>query len=117
NYAQCLGWVEGPSYSMCRGAYLPLEVLPLAREDELQVFADRISLYQEGRSELKGHVEVRQTNKILNAQTAYIYRDSKTNQVTAIELLGTVRYLEPGQLMIAKKVTLNPQDKSGQAED
>ncbi|STX27730.1 organic solvent tolerance protein [Legionella beliardensis] len=117
NFAHCLGWQEGPSYSMCRGAYQPLDILPLAREDEIQVFANRMSLHNEGRSELQGNVEVRQTNRILNAQTAYIYRDAKTNQVTGVELLGSVRYMEPGRIMIARKVTINPQDKSGKAED
>ncbi|WP_131782200.1 LPS-assembly protein LptD [Legionella gresilensis] len=117
NFAQCLGWQEGPSYSRCQGSYLPLDVQPLDREDEIQIFANKMSLYNAGRSELKGNIEVRQTTRILNAQTAYIYRDTKTNQVTNIELLGPVRYQEPGRLMIARKVTINPQTKAGTAED
>lgn len=115
--AQCLGWQPTDSSRLCSGFYKPLEVQPLANPDEVQVFANQVSFYNQGRSELHGNVEVRQTSRVLNAQTAYVYRDAKSSQVTGIELLGEVRYLEPGRLMIARKVTFHPQDKSGQAED
>ena len=58
-------------------------------------------------------MEIQQTQRIVNAQTAYVYRDPKTNQITKIEFLGNVHYLEPDKLMIARKATINPQDKSG----
>ena len=115
--ARCLGWQETDSSYLCRGFYKPLDVKPLSNPSEVQLFADRVSFYNQGRSELQGNVEVRQTSRVLNAQTAYVYRDSKSNSVNAIELLGEVRYLEPGRLMIARKAVFHPVDKSGRAED
>ena len=79
--------------------------------------ADRVSFYQNKRSTLAGNVEIQQTQRIVNAQTAYVYRDPKSNQITKIEFLGNVHYLEPDKLMIARKASINPQDKSGQTED
>lgn len=114
--AQCLGWQSDNSSNICRGYYKPIVITPLS-EDEVRIMADNVSFYRQGRSELSGHVEVQQTGRIVNAQTAYVYRNAKTNQVTQIELLGKVQYLEAGRFMIARKATLNPQDKSGTIED
>ena len=115
-FAQCLGWQVDTSSSLCHGFYQFLPITALAN-DEIHIMADGVSLYPEGRSFLRGNVEVRQAQNVVNAQTASIYRDAKTNQVTQIELFGEVRYLEPDKLMIARKATINPQDKSGQIED
>ncbi|MDX1836383.1 LPS assembly protein LptD [Legionella taurinensis] len=115
--AQCLGWEDSSVLPMCRGAYRPVDVEPLAEDDEIRIQADEVSFYNQGRSTLKGNVEVHQTGRMVNAETAYVYRDAKTNQVNRIELLGRVNYLEPGRLMIARKVNINPSDRSGQAED
>ncbi|HBI21447.1 MAG TPA: LPS-assembly protein LptD, partial [Legionella sp.] len=115
--AECLGWETNHASPVCHGAYQALNVTPLADPDETQLMADRVSFYPTGRSELSGHVNVRQTQRIVNAQTAYVYRDKKSHQVTQIKLLNNVRYLEPGRLMLAKRATINPQDKSGRVED
>lgn len=115
--AQCLGWNTNPSYPLCRGYYQPLQMTPLSSSNEIRIAADEVSFYAKGRSDLKGHVEVRQKQQIVNAQTAYIYRDAKTNAVTRIELLGDVRYLEPDRLMLAKKATIYPHGKAGTVED
>ena len=116
NISQCLGWESVPS-SFCRGFYQPINIIPLADADETRITADSVSFYPTGRSELVGHVDVYQTQRVVNAETAYVYRDAKTRQVTKIELLGNVHYLEPGRLMIAKKATINPNDKSGFVEN
>ncbi len=115
-YAQCLGWHADRSIPFCRGSYQSLDITPLPN-GEIRVVADEASLEAEGRSFFKGHVAVRQEQQMVNAQTAYIYRDAKTNKVTKIELLGDVRYIEPDRLMVARKATLNPQNKSGVIED
>lgn len=115
--AQCLGWETHDATPVCHGSYQPISITPLANADETQITADGVSFYPSGRSELVGHVSVHQTQRVVNAQTAYVYRDAKTNQVTQIELLGDVRYLEPGRLMIAQKATINPNDKSGRVDD
>ena len=116
-FAQCLGWRTGNSSSLCRGSYPLLSIIPDVNDDAIRVKADGVSLYEEGRSELNGNVEVAQAHQIVTGETAYIYRDAKTNQVTKIELLGEVRYAEPDHLMIARKATINPTDKSGKVED
>lgn len=115
--ARCLGWEDNSASRICYGAYRPVDVEPLAQEDEIRIEADEVSFYNQGRSTLKGNVQVHQTGRIVNAETAYVYRDAKTNQVNRIELLGEVKYLEPGRLMIARKVNINPTDRSGLAED
>ncbi len=116
-FAQCLGWQNDRSTPVCRGSYQPTTVTPLANPDEVRILADRVSFYRDKRSTLSGHVEVQQGQRVVNAQTAYVYRDPKSNEVTKIEFLGDVRYLEPDRLMIARKAQINPQDKSGITED
>ena len=113
--AHCLGWLE--SSSLCHGLYRPLNISPIPDKEEVRISADEVSLYFSGRSKLQGHVAVRQTDRVVSAQTAYIYRDEKTHQVTRIDLLGGVTYVEPDRLMIARKATLYPEDKTGKVED
>lgn len=115
--ARCLAWEDNLDDSLCHGNYQPITVEPLNSNDEIRIDADNVSFYRAQRSTLSGNVRVQQTERVVNAQTAYIYRDVQTNQVTNIELLGNVKYLEPGRLIIARKVTINAQDKSGKAED
>lgn len=116
-FAQCLGWHADQNSPLCLGSYQPLTVMPLASADELQIRADKASFYQNKPSILSGHVEILQTKRIVNAQTAYVYRDSKSNQITKIEFLGNVRYLEPDKLVIARKATIYPQERSGEIEN
>lgn len=116
-FAQCLGWDEQPSSPVCLGSYKPLVVEPLATPDELKIMANKASFYQNKPSTLSGDVQIQQALRVVNAETARIYRDPKTNEVTRIEFLGNVRYLEPERLMIARKAVIFPQDKSGQTED
>ncbi|MGL5741325.1 MAG: LPS-assembly protein LptD [Legionella sp.] len=117
DFAQCLGWQKDKNAPICHGYYQPITFTPLATPDEVQIMADRVSFYQNKPSTLKGHVEVRQEQRIVNAQTAYVYRDLQSNQITKIEFLGNVRYLEPDRMLLARKAVINPQDKSGQTED
>jgi LPS-assembly protein len=116
-FSQCLGWQPNLSAPICLGSYQPLTVTPLDNAEEIRALADRVSFYRNRRSKLSGHVEIQQSQRIISAQTAYIYRDIKTNQVIKIEFLGNVRYLEPGKLLVARKAIINPQDKSGTVED
>lgn len=116
-FAECLGWQSDQSSPICQGSYQPVTVIPLANPEEVRILADSASFYRNKRSTLSGHVEVQQNQKVVNAQTAYVYRDSKTNKVTKVEFLGEVRYLEPDKLMIARKAEFNPEDKSGETVD
>ncbi len=116
-FAQCLGWQADQSSPVCLGFYKPITVTPLASPDEVRILADTASFYRTQRSTLSGHVEMQQGQRVVNAQTAYVYRDPKTNEVTKIEFLNHVRYLEPDRMMIARKAVVYPQDKSGEVED
>jgi len=115
--SQCLAWENDTTMPTCRGSYTPITVPALTEAEGVHIQADSVSFYAEGRSRLSGNVEVRQAEHVVTAQTAYVYRDAKKNQVTKIELLGEVRFLEPNRMMIARKATLNPEDKSGLVED
>ena len=115
--AQCLGWQPTDSPSICKGSYQSYPMTPLNSKDEVRVSADNVSLMAEGQSALHGHVDVQDSQRIVNAQTAYIYRDAHTGDITKIELLGDVRYREPDRLMIANKATIDPRTKAGQIED
>lgn len=115
--AQCLGWQAQRSTPLCQGTYQNITITPLDNDDEVRIMADEVSFYQNKPSTLKGHVEVQQSQRVVNAQTAYVYRDVKTNKVTKIEFLGDVRYLEPDRMMIARRAVINPQDNSGEVSD
>ncbi|WP_035889899.1 LPS-assembly protein LptD [Legionella norrlandica] len=115
--AQCLGWQADQNLPVCSGQYTPIAVTPLASPEEIRIMADSVSFYRTQKSTLSGNVEMQQDQRVVNAQTAYVYRDPKTNQVTKIEFLGYVRYTEPDRMMIARKAVVYPQDKSGEVED
>lgn len=109
-----LGWHHDDTVGMCHGYYTPLLIDRLADETAIQIMADGVSLYPSGRSQLKGHVEVRQQFRYVTANTANVYREGE--DVTKIELLGNVYYKEPGRLMLADKAVLNPADRTGHVE-
>lgn len=129
--AQCLGWQqrEAPrcrsflislcpdKYPSCGGKYTALAVTPPDDPDTIEVQADKVSFRADGRSALSGHVKVRQAERIISADTAYVHRDAKTNQITKVELLGHVRYIESDKLMYASRVELEPHHVSGHVED
>lgn len=115
--SQCLAWADDESMPTCHGRYSPITVAPLSEAEGVQIKADQVSFYAEGQSRLSGHVQVHQNQRMVTAETAYVYRDAKKNQVTRIELIGDVHLIEPDRLIIARKATINPQDKSGQIED
>lgn len=115
--ARCLGWVSAEAQSPCCGGYQPLLISPLPHEKTLRIEADEVSFYPSGRSSMQGHVQVQQGLQIVSAQTAYIYRDAKTKQITQIQLIGDVRLADPDKLVIANKADMNPQDHSGRIED
>ncbi len=109
-----LGWHDDPLAGMCRGYYTPLPVQPLVDQAAMQVMADNVSLYPSGRSKLNGHVQVKQRDRQVTANTAHIDHDE--SHVTRISLLGDVIFQEPGRLMFARKAVINAGDRSGYIE-
>lgn len=115
--ATCLEWKADDTLPICQGFYQTVNLPTTMNPDEVQIQADQASFYTTGRSTLSGNVRVHQQSRIVNAQTAYVYRDEKSQQVTRIELINHVRYLEAGKFMLASHATINPQDKSGRIDD
>lgn len=116
-FARCLGWTSYLNTTRCEGFYQPLVITPLQSENEIRIQADKAFFYQDKPSTLAGHVEIQDSSRIVNAETARIFRDHYTRQIKRIEFNGNVHYLETDKLLIARKATINPQDKSGYTED
>ena len=112
--AKCLGWNPQPQQSYCGGFYHPIVIPQTQAPGQIRINADRVSFSSKARSQLTGNVQVQQDQRIVSAQTAYVYRDPRTNKVTHIELLSNVVYLEPGRKLVADRALINPNDKSGQ---
>lgn len=109
----CLGWQANVRSSFCRGTYSPLPIKPLENEHVTELKADQVSLNPNGESILTGHVQVQQTDNVMTARTARVYRNEQSQQIERIELDSNVHFMEPGRLMVARHATLYPQDKTG----
>jgi LPS-assembly protein len=115
---RCLGWQENRSNVLCQGSYAMTPRFSKPPEPHImQLRADNVSFAQQGRSKLSGHVELLHEERAVSAETAVIYRDPKTQHVTDVELLGDVIYTEPGRLMRARRVKLNPDAKTAEVYD
>ena len=112
-WSACLGWQPDTSDSGCRGTYRELSP-PSAPDDTLHISADSVTLQANGRSNLTGNVEAYANQRVVSAPTAYVTRDSATHDVTRVELLGGVHYLEPEREIWANNVQLNPVDNSAE---
>lgn len=115
--ATCLDWKSDPAFPLCAGYYEPHPITALPDPEQVSLKADSVSFYNSKHpSQLSGHVEIQQEKRVVNAETAYIYRNPKNNAVDKIVLLGTVHFREPGRLFIAKKAMINPEDRSGRVD-
>ncbi len=112
--ARCLRWTT-QSYGLCPGSYAPLPI-PLLPPGKLKIQANNVSFATSGRSKLEGEVQVEQTQRVVTADTALIYRNQRTNKVDKIVLLGKVTYREPDRLMLANQATIFVADQSGIVE-
>lgn len=112
--AQCLGWQIQKVGNYCQGYFTPIHIFDTSQSGQIRIQAEEVSFSNNARSHLKGKVEVQQNERIVSAQTAYVYRDSNTQKISRIELLSQVHYVEPGRLLIADKAIIYPDNKSGQ---
>ena len=112
--ASCLGWQEDVLRPLCRGTYDPVEITPM---QHTVIRSDRASLSLTGESQVQGHVELYSGERRVTAQTARIYRDPKTERITRIELQDQVHYTDRSGTMWARKVSFNPDKRSGKIED
>ena len=114
--ATVLGWQDEP-YGLCRGYYRQTKLELQNKSEKTQISADKASLFIQGRSTLSGNVLLTQPNRLASADTAYVYKNANAKQIDNIELVGCVRYVEPGSLIVAKSAHINPNDKSGQINE
>lgn len=110
--SQLLGWVQAPQANICGGYYVePQTILSTPHPGNIQTATTSITahsalLTKNGWSELV-KVAVTQPGRQLTADKAFLYRDTKTNQLTTIVLKGNVQIREFGKLMVTDYARLN----------
>ncbi|ACJ21128.1 LPS-assembly protein LptD [Coxiella burnetii] len=110
--AHLLGWVPAPDL-VCRGYFKEPLILtehphpgPATKEPAIVTAKGPSMVTAQGVSILRKDVVVTQPGRIVEADKAYIYRDSKTGHVTKIILIGHVRLHEADKRIVADKGTL-----------
>ena len=101
-----LGWVSTPyhPHNICGGYYLAMVLPPkqgniAQNKSPIQISADQSTFSQTGTSILSGNVEVTRPERQLNADRVYIYRNSRTGKVIALDSYGDVTLRQPGVLV------------------
>lgn len=113
--SDCLGWDEQVLVGLCRGRYQETPIFSSSSQTTLA--ADEVSFHSEGSSLLKGHVEVKMPERILTAETATLYRDPKTKQITRVELHDGVHLVEKNRTIWAQKASIDPSTSAGYIEN
>ncbi len=118
-----LGWVQSPGSNLCNGYY----VEPLLNPQQLKdigvrgsvtsITATKAKFQRQGTSALFGNVVVKQPDRELTAERAYLYRDAKTNKVNRIELYGNVHVREKGKLLVGTHAHLRLDKNEGTVEN
>ena len=109
-----LGWVPANiPCSLCDGYYQEPDIIahyphpPKMEEEPTTITAKGpVTFTANGVSVLHKDVVVTQVGRIIKADTAYIYRNGNTGKITHIKLVGHIRLLEAGKLVIADKGSL-----------
>lgn len=109
-----LGWVESNDPCAICGGYFEepkiLEQFPhpgsIKKEPTTITAKGPVTYASKGVTILKKDVVVTQPGRIVEADKAYIYRDSKTGKISKITLIGHVRMREAGKLIVADTGTL-----------
>lgn len=107
--AKQLGWVESDE-NYCGGYYLEEPFVysgNVANPKLVEVTGNEGLLSQHGTSILEGKVTITRTGQQMTANKAYLYRDTTTGKLTAVEMIGDVRYREPNTLVIGRKGRYN----------
>jgi LPS-assembly protein len=115
-----LGWVSS-SASRCGGYYLEP---PYDYNDELnkhhliQYSSNGPTLFAlHGTSIMTGDVTITQEGQQIIANQAKLYRDPKTNKLSAIGLNGNVHLREPNTLVVAREANIDLQAKTQSLHD
>lgn len=104
--AKQLGWVQ-TNDNRCNGYYLePPFIYPqkLVKTNAIQISSDQPFLFsQHGTSTFQGQVTVTRYGQQITASKAYLYRNSASGKINAIDLIGNVHLREPNSLIIAQQ--------------
>lgn len=117
NIAKCLDWESHPEHGRCEGYYRPSQTVPLSDPKMIELEANQVTLRGEGQSVFQGTVGLRKESMYLEANTAYVYRDPKTQSITLVTLLGGVRLTDSDYFILADKIDYQPQKQSFQVYD
>jgi LPS-assembly protein len=112
-FLEYLKWKGNQSASSCGGAFehLPsVETLPV---DDMKLQANLLDLNEYGCSKLDGDVSFQYNQQLLEANTAYVYRNKNTGKITRIELVKNISMREPGKKIVADYGKYYPEKEVG----
>ncbi len=90
-------WLSNPAAQTLCGGYYQEPPLTLPLSPDLKLDADRGFFKPEGTSILEGHVKLRQDDRQIQADRAFVHRDPKRRKpLYCIEAFDHVRITEPG---------------------
>lgn len=115
-----LGWVnvDEPN-NLCGGYYVEPKLSAFdqptgpIRESQTSITYHEATLSQTGPSVFSGNVVVIQSGRRLVSDKAIVYRDPKTGNLVAIDLLGNIQIFEPGRMIEGEEAHLGFDQKSG----
>lgn len=111
-----LAFVPKSSLNLCQGYYQEPLLQPIARDHTIISAAETI-LQPKGISVLRKGVTIESGLQKIYAEEAHVHTDSKTGKVTHIDLIGHVRYLAAGRLLLGQRAHINLADHTGTIED
>lgn len=124
-YLQCiaseLGWIPSKTETeICGGYFNEPDIiknyphpLPVKEESALVTAKGPVILLKNGTSKLKDRVVVTQQGRIVQADTAYLYRDP-FGKIRRITLIGHVKLQEANRLIVSDKTIITLPTKSAQ---
>lgn len=123
--ASSLGWIESnDATNFCGGYFLePKEIAayPIPKDYRsvpTSIKAKKEALFAKyGSSVLSGDVTVSQPGRLFTANKVTIWRDSKTQKISNIDLLGDVKLQEYGKMILAKEGHFNTGQQTMELKD
>ncbi|MHB1948943.1 MAG: LPS-assembly protein LptD [Gammaproteobacteria bacterium] len=102
---QDLGWISS-NENRCGGYYIEAPIAypkTLLKTNSIQITSDQLLFAQHGTSVGEGKVTITRYGQQIVANKAYLYRDPKTGELSAIDLTDHVILREPNSLVSASK--------------
>jgi len=109
---QALLWQ--PGLGVCHGCFQPLPKVKTLSLNQIYLQSDALDLNPNGCSSATGHVSLQYNQQLLEADSAYIYRDPKTQKFQRVELHHHISVREPGKKIVAEYGLFYPYQGFGQ---